>query len=61
MPTARRWTASWTSRRVRSDTVRTVPYSSATSGITLEVVPAEMRAMVTTAGSKASTRRVTSA
>ena len=45
--------------RADADTVRTVPASSAVSGITLVVVPARILATVTTAGSKTSTRRVT--
>ena len=42
-----------------SETVRIVPQSVAVSGITLVVEPARILATVTTAGSKASTRRVT--
>src|SRR3546814_7727449 len=47
--------------RVRSETARIVPHSVAVSGMTLVVVPARILATVTTAGSKASTRRVTMA
>ena len=46
--------------RVFSDTVRMVPSRLAVSGMMLRVVPASIFATVTTAGSKAFTRRVTS-
>ena len=46
--------------RVFSETVRMVPSRLAVSGMMLRVVPASIFATVTTAGSKAFTRRVTS-
>jgi hypothetical protein len=45
--------------RVASDVVRIVPSTKAVSGMMFVVVPASMWAIVTTAGSKTSTRRVT--
>ena len=48
-----------TAARLASDSVRMVPAISAVSGITLSVVPAAILAMVTTAGSKTLTSRVT--
>ena len=50
--------SSCSSARTGSDSVRSVPSMSADSGITLFVVPATIRAMVSTAGWWASTRRV---
>ena len=58
-PEATRSMSASTASRAFSDTVRTVPNSSAVSGITFDVVPARIRATVTTAGSNTSTRRVT--
>ena len=48
-----------TNARVRSDSVRTVPSSSAVSGMMLDVVPAVIRPTVSTAGSNTLNRRVT--
>ena len=46
-------------RAVAAETVRIVPARKAVSGMMFVVVPATTWAIVTTAGSKASTRRVT--
>ena len=61
MPWATRSMSAMTAPRVLSETARTVPQRVAVSGMTLLVVPARILATVTTAGSKASTRRVTMA
>ena len=58
MPSASRRRSSSTAVRVRSETVRMVPVITAVSGMTLVVVPARILATVTTAGWKASIRRV---
>src|SRR3990172_4418703 len=58
-PSATRRTPSSIRSRVASDTVRTVPSRLAVSGITLRVVPASIRAIVSTAGAKKVTRRPT--
>ena len=58
MPSATRCKPSRSCWRVRADTARMVPWISATSGMTLKVVPAEMRPTVITPGSKASSVRV---
>src|SRR5687768_9350494 len=57
-PATRRMPSSIASR-VASETVRTVPSRLAVSGMTLRVVPASIFAIVSTAGSKTFTRRVT--
>ena len=59
MPSATRRTSSCTRVRVGSLTLRIVPSMLAVSGMMLSVVPAVMRAMVTTDGSNTSMVRVT--
>ena len=59
MFSATRRMPSWAVARARSERVRKVPHSRASSGMMLSVVPASMRAMVITAGSATPTRRVT--
>ena len=59
IPSTTRRTPAWTSVRVASEALRIVPSTKAVSGMMFVVVPASMWAIVTTAGSKTSTRRVT--